>query len=124
MDKKYYDITDSTNVRAKEYIKAHQFDRMLFVANEQTAGRGRLGRSFFSPKDTGIYMTLAFKSDIPLYNAVHVTTAAAVAVAKAIERHTPHRTAIKWVNDIYLNGKKSGSQGEFGHQNQFCMPAQ
>jgi len=106
MDKKYYDITDSTNVRAKEYIKNHDFSRMLFVANEQTAGRGRLGRSFFSPRDTGIYMTLAFKSDIPLYNAVHITTAAAVAVAKAIERHTPHRTAIKWVNDIYINDKK------------------
>ena len=102
----HYDITDSTNVRAKEYIKSHDFSRMLFVANGQTAGRGRLGKSFFSPKDTGIYMSFAFKPDLPLCDTVHITTAAAVAVAKAIEKHTSYRTRIKWVNDIYINEKK------------------
>lgn len=106
MEIQYYDITDSTNVRAKEYIKTHDFERMLFVANEQTAGRGRLGKSFFSPKDTGIYMTFAFKNNLPLCDTVHITTAAAVAVAKAIEKHTAHSTRIKWVNDIYINEKK------------------
>lgn len=106
MDIKYYEITDSTNLRAKEYIKTHEFDRMLFVANEQTAGRGRLGKSFFSPKDTGIYMSFAFKSNRPLCDIVHITTASAVAVARAIEEHTAYRTAIKWVNDIYINDKK------------------
>ena len=106
MDINYYEITDSTNQRAKEYIKTHEFDRMLFVANEQTAGRGRLGKSFFSPKDTGIYMSFAFKSDRPLCDIVHITTASAVAVARAIEEHTTYRTAIKWVNDIYINDKK------------------
>ncbi len=103
---KYYEITDSTNLRAKEYIKSHKFDRMLFVANEQTAGRGRLGKSFFSPKDTGIYMSFAFESELPLCNIVHITTASAVAVAKAIEQHISCKTQIKWVNDIYLNDKK------------------
>lgn len=102
----YYEITDSTNLRAKEYIKSHEFDRMLFVANGQTEGRGRLGKSFFSPKDTGIYMSLAFKSDLPLCDTVHITTASAVAVARAIEQYISQRTEIKWVNDIYLNGKK------------------
>ncbi len=102
----YYDITDSTNSRAKEYIKTHDFERMLFVANEQTSGRGRLGKSFFSPKNTGIYMSFAFKNSLSLCDTMHITTAAAVAVAKAIEKHTPYRTAIKWVNDIYINDKK------------------
>ncbi len=106
MNIKYYEITDSTNVRAKEYIKTHEFERMLFVANEQTDGRGRLGKSFFSPKDTGIYMSFVFKSNLPLCDTVHITTASAVAVAKAIELHTTHRTQIKWVNDIYINDKK------------------
>ncbi len=102
----YYEITDSTNNRAKQYIKSHEFDRMLFVANEQTGGRGRLGKNFYSPKDTGIYMSFAFKSNLPLCDTVYITTASAVAVAKAIECHTSHRTQIKWVNDIYINDKK------------------
>ena len=106
MNIKYYDITDSTNNRAKEYIKIHGFDRMLFVANGPTSGRGRLGKSFFSPKDTGIYMTFAFKSNLPLCDTVHITTASAVAVARAIEHHTEYRAQIKWVNDIYINDKK------------------
>ncbi len=106
MNIKYYEITDSTNTRAKEYIKTHDFERMLFVANEQTAGRGRLGKSFFSPRDTGIYMSFAFKCDLPLCDTVYVTIASAVAVARAIEKHTPHRVSIKWVNDIYINDKK------------------
>lgn len=97
-----YDVTDSTNVRAKEYIRSGHCERALFVANAQTSGRGRLGRTFYSPADSGIYMTYAYKTDAPLCDAVRVTTATAVTVAEAIG----DSARIKWVNDIYVGGKK------------------
>ena len=97
-----YDVTDSTNLRAKEYIRAGRCERALFVANAQTSGRGRLGRTFYSPADSGIYMTYAYKTDVALCDAVRVTTAAAVTVAEAIG----DKARIKWVNDIYVGGKK------------------
>lgn len=115
-----YGITDSTNTRAKEYIKEHAPARALFVANGQTEGRGRLGRSFYSPESTGIYMTYAFKTDASLADTVRITTAAAVAVARAIDADV----RIKWVNDLYLDGKKvcgilteavNGADGRLSH---------
>ncbi len=103
----FYDVTDSTNLRAREYIKTHNVTHMLFVANGQTAGRGRLGRSFYSPVGSGIYMSYAFKCDAPFCDTVHITTASAVAVARAIKKNTEHTPQIKWVNDIYINDKKA-----------------
>lgn len=100
------ETVDSTNNEAKRML-AHGFDGgALIIANEQTGGRGRLGRSFYSPKNTGIYMTFLLKSSLALSDAVTVTTAAAVAVAKAIETVTAIDVQIKWVNDVYINGKK------------------
>ena len=98
----YYDVTDSTNLRAREYIKNGGSERAVFVANAQTAGRGRLGRSFYSPSDSGVYMSCVLKADGELCDAVNITTAAAVAVADAIGE----RARIKWVNDIYVDDKK------------------
>lgn len=92
------DITDSTNKQARGLLQR----RAVVVANGQTEGRGRLGRSFYSPKDTGIYMSYVFETDCELCDTVRITTAAAVAVARALERDVK----IKWVNDIYLGGKK------------------
>jgi BirA family biotin operon repressor/biotin-[acetyl-CoA-carboxylase] ligase len=97
---------DSTNTlartRAKEDVPA------LYIARAQTGGRGRLGRSFHSPADTGLYMTVAYTTDRPLTEAVRVTAAAAVAACAAIEALTDRRPAIKWVNDLYLGGCKIG----------------
>lgn len=101
-----YDICDSTNTRAKEYIKNEKTDRALFIANEQSAGRGRQGKSFYSPKDTGIYMTYVFACDMPRTSIVSVTTSAACAVCRALERVSQKKLSIKWVNDIYLGDKK------------------
>ncbi len=101
-----YDICDSTNLRAKEYVKQNKIDRAVFIANAQSQGRGRQGKSFYSPENTGIYMTYVFRADMPLYSAVSVTTYAAAAVCKALETVSAKDLQIKWVNDIYLEGKK------------------
>lgn len=97
---------DSTNSEAKRIAK-NGFDKsQLIVANCQTAGRGRLGRNFFSPKDTGLYFTFLFKPLGSLSDSVVVTTAAAVAVVRSIEKLTKLKPMIKWVNDIYIDGFK------------------
>jgi len=101
-----YDVTDSTNTRAKEYVLAGEREAAVFVANTQTAGRGRMGRSFFSPKDTGIYLSLLIPVEGPLAGAVSLTSGAAVAVARAIAAVTGIEVAIKWVNDLYYRGRK------------------
>ncbi len=99
-----FDVTDSTNAQAKKHIG--RASRMLFVANEQTSGRGRLGKTFFSPRDTGIYMTYVFETDSQAKDTVRITTAAAAAVTLALESVCKTNFDIKWVNDIYKNGKK------------------
>lgn len=101
----FFDVTDSTNARAKKAVEeaanSGSRDPRLFVAREQTAGRGRMGRSFSSRAGSGIYMSLLYFTDKPLCDAVSVTTAAASAVAVEIERVTGRDMKIKWVNDIY-----------------------
>ena len=98
------DVVDSTNRLARECQITDQ--PRLFIANEQTKGRGRLGRSFYSPAHSGLYMSVAFRPDFGLDKAMLITTYAAVAVCRAIDQMTGLRTKIKWVNDIYLNEKK------------------
>ena len=102
----YYKTLDSTNNVAKRIIAEGEDDVLLVVGEEQTAGRGRQGKSFYSPQGTGIYMSLVVHPMIELQNAVTATTAAAVAVCRAIESLTDKKPMIKWVNDVYLNGKK------------------
>lgn len=106
-----FDATDSTNTRAKAYAAdaADLQNPILFIAKEQSAGRGRLGRDFVSRADGGIYMTLLYFTREPLCRAVTVTTAAAVAAAKAINGVSGESVGIKWVNDIYSDqGKIAG----------------
>ncbi len=102
----YYDETDSTNTRAKILLADGKEGDFVVVADKQTAGRGRQGKSFYSPKGTGIYMSLVVHPNSSLKNAVTATTAAAVAVCKAIEELTDVKPKIKWVNDVYVNGNK------------------
>lgn len=78
----------------------------IIAANEQTAGRGRLGRSFFSPADTGIYMSLILAAGCRTEDFLPVTVAAAVAVSRVIERFTEDQPKIKWVNDVWLGSRK------------------
>lgn len=102
-----YDILDSTNRVARQLDASDVAEKpYLIIANEQTNGRGRLGRKFWSPPSAGLYMTLAFRPDFDLQRLMLITPYAALAVCRAIETVTGLEPKIKWVNDIYLNEKK------------------
>ena len=96
----------STNIEAKQAAALKPIHGMLFVAEQQTAGRGRRGRSFVTLKGKGIYMSLVLCPDVQSSDVIYLTTAASVAVVRAIQKLTGIETGIKWVNDIYKNGKK------------------
>lgn len=96
---------DSTNAEARRRFTDGCQSPTLFLAEEQTAGRGRLGRSFHSPR-AGIYLSLLYPISCGLPSAVGVTCAASVAVTRAIRRTVGAETRIKWVNDLYRNGRK------------------
>lgn len=98
--------TDSTNLMLKNMALNGAEEGTVVVAGEQTAGIGRMGRSFFSPGNTGIYMSILLEPEIKPEKSVFITTAAAVAVCKALEKNGVENAGIKWVNDIYINGKK------------------
>lgn len=98
------DKIDSTNNYAKgitDLSVPH-----IVLANEQTKGKGRLGRSFYSPPGSGLYMSIAFKTDFELTKSMLITTLSALAVCQAFEEVVGVGSKIKWVNDIFLNGKK------------------
>ncbi len=102
----YFDSVDSTNSEAKRQAAAGLVQDAFFVANSQSGGRGRRGRSFFSPPGSGLYMSLLLHPRAGMADVVTMTTRAAVAAARAIEQVCGISTGIKWVNDLYLNGKK------------------
>ncbi len=133
IDIEVYDVLDSTNTEAKRIAHAHLAEGtflprpLLIIARTQTAGRGRLGRDFYSPADTGLYMTLLYTTNRPLTDAVEVTGAAAVSVVTALEALTGEVFLIKWVNDIYRNGCKvcgiltEAVSGEAGQPNYIAV---
>ena len=101
-----YETLDSTNQEAKRLLAAGEPCPMLLLAEEQTAGRGRRGRGCASPAGAGQNRTLALQPPAALSQATLLTAAAAVAVAQAVEALTALACQIKWVNDVYLDGKK------------------
>ncbi|SEF47973.1 BirA family transcriptional regulator, biotin operon repressor / biotin-[acetyl-CoA-carboxylase] ligase [Eubacterium ruminantium] len=101
-----YDVIDSTNNEAKRQIISENIDRKLIVAEQQTSGRGRLGKNFYSPSNTGIYMSLIYKVPGGVKEPMLITMAAAVAVVRAIESFSDIKPGIKWVNDIFIGDKK------------------
>ena len=100
----FTESTGSANTDLKRDA-AHLADGTVLFAGRQSSGRGRFGRAFFS-YDGGVYMSVLLKTGIPCENALSFTTAAAVAVCRALESAGSGRAEIKWVNDIYLNGRK------------------
>lgn len=94
--------TDSTNTFLKNHAKEKK-EGAIVIAHKQTAGRGRLGRTFISEKN-GLYMSIFLKPEFQ--DITRITTMAAVAVSRAIEKFSGKNAYIKWVNDIFLNGKK------------------
>ena len=101
-----FDEIDSTNTEAKRMVTDGFFGDALLVAHTQTAGRGRMGRSFYSPLATGAYFSILHTLTTPLYDAVAITSAASVAVMRAIKALAGVQAQIKWVNDLYYNDKK------------------
>lgn len=97
---------DSTNRRAKALAAEGAPEGTLVCARKQTGGRGRFGRSFHSPENGGVYLSLILRPKLPAEQAVMLTSMTAVAVAHAIERLADVRAEIKWVNDLYVNGRK------------------
>lgn len=100
-----YDAVDSTNIKARHMTLEKAEHGTVVIAKQQTKGRGRLGRNFFSPVE-GLYMSIIIKPDFSLEKSLLVTSAAAVAVAESIEETTGCEAMIKWVNDVYVDGKK------------------
>ncbi len=100
-----YNKVDSTNIIAKKLAIGGAEEGVAIIANEQTAGKGRLGRTFLS-KRGGVYFSVILKPNIAPDDTLFITVAAAVAAARAIESVSGKICQIKWVNDIYINNKK------------------
>lgn len=114
LDSEYRDLdicvlaeVESTNTAVRERAEAGISEGCVIIANSQLNGKGRLQRNFYSPADTGIYMSLLLRPEgITPGQATKITTMAAVAVCEAVEGVTGKEAWIKWVNDIYLEQKK------------------
>lgn len=101
-----YKQIDSTNLEGKKIAAVGTKHGTVILAEEQTEGRGRLGRSFYSPAQTGIYMSIILKPQKSLNDFLLITVAAAVGVCRVIKKLTDKKPQIKWVNDIFLDNKK------------------
>lgn len=97
---------ESTNLTAKKMALDGAPTGTVVISEEQTKGRGRMGRSFYSPPSGGIYISFILQPRFDAAKSVLITTAASVAVCKAIENVTGISCRIKWVNDVYLGEKK------------------
>lgn len=107
LDISVFSSVTSTNTILKKMAEQGAKEGTVIIAEEQTAGRGRTGKQFYSPKGTGIYISILLRPDIPAEESLFLTTSAAVATARAIEDVSDKRALIKWVNDIYLEDKKA-----------------
>lgn len=101
-----FDEIDSTNTYVKQIALTGAADGTVVVANAQTAGRGRMDRSFQSPPDRGIYLTALLRPALPVEKLLPVTAMTGVAVCEAVERVCGVRPQLKWPNDPVLNGRK------------------
>lgn len=101
----FLEETDSTNTRLKEQAKAGCPGQTALCAARQTAGRGRLGRSFLSPEG-GLYLSLLVRPRLHLSRCTRLTVIAAVCVTRALQSLCGLEVQIKWVNDLYVGGKK------------------
>lgn len=101
-----FETVDSTNNLLKEIAKDKGEEGIVIIADSQTGGRGRYDRKFYSPKGTGIYMSILLKPRLKANDSVLITAAASVAVQEAVLKHCGKKTGIKWVNDLFLNDRK------------------
>lgn len=98
---------DSTNTYAKRLLSENNGIKTgIIVAESQTAGRGRLGRTFYSPSNTGIYLSVIYSPENGVTQPAKITASSAVAVCRAVKKIYGKETKIKWINDIFADGKK------------------
>lgn len=103
-----YDCIPSTNDLAKEMARAGAPEGTVIMAEAQTAGRGRLGRTFHAPAGLGIYLSLILRPGCTPDKLMHLTCAVAVAMCDAVESCTGFRPKVKWINDLIAASKKLG----------------
>lgn len=103
----YFDVVGSTNTEAKRLAREGAPEGTLIVADAQTKGRGRLGRSWVSPPGTGLYLSIILRPDCPADWLPKLTLTAGIAVASAI-RQTGLMPQLKWPNDILIADRKVG----------------
>ncbi len=96
----------STNLELKQWAAQGAQDGTVLIALQQTRGRGRLGRSFFSPPNTGLYLSVLLRPEASDAQLLQITVLAAVAAARAVKETCGFDVEIKWVNDLYRNGRK------------------
>lgn len=102
----FYDIVESTQEIAHQLAREGAQEGTVVIAEQQSKGRGRLGRKWESPKGTGIWMSIIVRPNIPPFQAPQLTLLTAVAIVQAIQQVTNLQPEIKWPNDILINGKK------------------
>ncbi|MCR5501833.1 MAG: biotin--[acetyl-CoA-carboxylase] ligase [Lachnospiraceae bacterium] len=100
-------VEGSTNDLVKEAAKRGEKEGYTLIAGGQTAGKGRVGRRFFSPRNTGIYMSVLLRPGGFLSGRPEMITTMATAACRAVEEVSGEKALIKWVNDIYVRGKKT-----------------
>lgn len=104
----WYDQLDSTNNKAKALAQEGSPHGTVVIAGQQTAGRGRMGRSFSSPAGLGLYFSVILRPNCAAEALMHLTCAAGVATCEAVEALCGYRPGIKWINDLVAQGKKLG----------------
>ena len=98
----------STNTELKRLAELGAPQGTVLIAREQTAGRGRMGRSYFSQKDTGLYFSCLLRPNCAPTDLMHLTCAVGAALCKAVEKTAGVSPRIKWINDLVLSNKKLG----------------
>lgn len=104
----WFDSIDSTNTRAKQMALQSAPHGTVLIADSQTSGRGRLGRSFHSPAGSGIYLSVILRPQCHASELMHLTCATGVAMCDAVQSACGLRPGIKWTNDLVFGKRKLG----------------
>ena len=104
----WYDEIDSTNTEAKRLARQGAPHGTILIAGSQTGGRGRMGRTFCSPADSGVYLSVILRPNCPPAQLMHLTCAAGVAMCDAVAKVAGFTPGIKWINDLVYEKRKLG----------------
>ncbi len=103
---RWYDSIDSTNLEARRLALAGAPHGTVLIADHQTGGKGRMGRSFLSPAGMGIYLSVLLRPNCPAHKLMLLTCSAAAAACDAVEAAVDIRPGIKWTNDLVFGKRK------------------